>query len=551
MRGLPISLELPTPPTDEEQYWYMGRQQRWLLWFQAVSFCLVAYSVLRFATAAELHLVLFLVPTSLYAITLVVSLTSSSRGKRTSRADHDARVTGYAPARLPSVDVFLPSAGEPMEILANTFHHVSRLEWGGGLEVLVLDDSAREEVAALARSYGFTYLTRPDRGHLKKAGNLRFGYERSRGDLIAVFDADFVPRPDYLAHLAPYADEPDVGIVQSPQFFDTHAPGMGWLQRCAGATQELFYRWIQPGRDASRAAICVGTCALYVRAALERSGGFAQIGHSEDVHTGVNLMKVGHHVRYVPILGSRGICPDSMTGFLNQQYRWCTGSMSLLADPAFHQAEHLSLRQRLCFWSGFLYYISTAANAFLATGPALVMLYLTPEWIEPVNSIWLVGAVSLWLVVLPLAFRSRWRVDVLRVQLLYSFAHAVAIVDIVTGRTREWVATGAADRVVTPLGVRIARVAKTWIAITQVALWTGLVWGTTVYGFHAFWAMLALNAVASYVQWPLLVEPMRGRRPARAPARHLARPIGHDQVIDLRQLLPKPAPAVPVVEVEV
>ncbi len=75
----------------------MGRQQRWLLWFQAASFCMVAYSVLRFATAAELRLILFVVPTSLYLLTLVVSLTSSTRAKRTSRADHDARVAAWAP----------------------------------------------------------------------------------------------------------------------------------------------------------------------------------------------------------------------------------------------------------------------------------------------------------------------------------------------------------------------------------------------------------------------------------------------------------------------
>ncbi len=176
--------------------------------------------------------------------------------------------------------MFLPSAGEPMDVLASTFHHVSRLDWAGELAVLVLDDSARDEVAALARAHGFTYLTHPDRGRLKKAGNLRFGFDHSRGDLVAVFDADFVPRPDHLAHLAPYADEADGGIVQSPQFCQTREAGTRWLQRSA----------------------------------LERSGGFAQIGHSEDVHTGVNLMKIGYQVRYVPILGSRGICPDSMMG---------------------------------------------------------------------------------------------------------------------------------------------------------------------------------------------------------------------------------------------
>jgi cellulose synthase (UDP-forming) len=64
---------------------------------------------------------------------------------------------------------------------------------------------------------------------------------------------------------------------------------MSWLQRGAGATQELFYRWIQPSRDRAGAPICVGTCAVYRLAALASVGGFAQIEHSEDVHTGILL----------------------------------------------------------------------------------------------------------------------------------------------------------------------------------------------------------------------------------------------------------------------
>src|SRR5262249_36877354 len=154
------------------------------------------------------------------------------------------------------------------------------------------------------------------------------GFEQSHGDLIAVFDADFVPRPDFIRELMPYFDDPRVGIVQSPQYFGT-GRSMHWLQRNAGATQEMFYRWIQTARDRFGAAICVGTCALYRRTALEEAGGFAQIGHSEDVHTGVNVMKVGYRLRYVPVVVSKGLCPDSFSGFVNQQYRWCTGSLSL------------------------------------------------------------------------------------------------------------------------------------------------------------------------------------------------------------------------------
>src|SRR5204863_246322 len=112
------------------------------------------------------------------------------------------------------------------------------------------------EVREAAAEWGFTYLTRPNPGHLKKAGNLRFGYEHSDGDFIAIFDADFVPRPEFLLELLPYFDDPSIGIVQSPQFFDSDKR-MHWLQLSAGSTQEMFYRWIQTSRDRFDAALNV------------------------------------------------------------------------------------------------------------------------------------------------------------------------------------------------------------------------------------------------------------------------------------------------------
>ncbi|MFN8195921.1 MAG: SGNH hydrolase domain-containing protein [Nocardioidaceae bacterium] len=505
---------LPSPPTDAEKWWYLGRQHRWLLALQAVSFALIAYSVARFATA-DVRLLLFLVPMTLYAVTLVISLFSGSRRRRFDRVDHLITVHGWAPAVMPSVTVMLPSAGEPLDILRNTYGHVRRLEWDGDLEVLVLDDSDRPEVAAMAAEFGFRYLVRPDRGFLKKAGNLRFGYENSTHDLIAILDADFCPRPDFLRELAPYFDDPAVGIVQSPQFYDTRRKGMGWLERSAGATQELFYRMIQPSRDRVGAAICVGTCALYRRAALEQAGGFAQIGHSEDVHTGVKLMKVGFRVQYVPVLLTKGLCPDGVAAFLNQQYRWCSGSMALLRDKEFHETSALTTRQRLCFWAGFLYYISTAVNAVVAPLPALAMVWLLPSWVEPMNSIWLVGALSLWFVVLPLVMRGKWRLQVLRVQHLYSFAHLTAIRHILTNGTREWVATGAVSSG-TPLAQSIGRTVRWYVAATQVLLWVGLARGAAAYGLDEYWVMIALAVVAAYVQVPLMFLRTGVRRPRSA-----------------------------------
>ena len=189
--------------------------------------------MIRFSLT-EIWLLLFLIPITLYCITIAISFISSTRKRRIKRLrDHLRIVAKYQPQDYPSVDVFLPTAGEPLEVLANTYKYVSQLTWPGTITVWVLDDSGRREVNDLANDYGFIYRVRPDRGRMKKAGNLRYGYEQSNSDYIAVFDADFVPRSDFLSNLIPYFEDPSVGIVQSPQFFDARK-GMNWLQRSAG-----------------------------------------------------------------------------------------------------------------------------------------------------------------------------------------------------------------------------------------------------------------------------------------------------------------------------
>jgi len=78
---------LVTPPDDVQKYWYLGRQHRWLLGLQGVSFALIAWSVLRFATA-DARLLLFLAPMTLYAVTLVVSLLSGTHRRQITLDGH-------------------------------------------------------------------------------------------------------------------------------------------------------------------------------------------------------------------------------------------------------------------------------------------------------------------------------------------------------------------------------------------------------------------------------------------------------------------------------
>ena len=76
--------------------------------------------------------------------------------------------------------------------------------------------------------------------------------------------------------------------MQTPQFFRV-TPGQTWVERAPGATLEIFYRAVQVSRDRFGSALCVGSNAVYRRAALEPSGGFTLIPYAEDSHTGLDV----------------------------------------------------------------------------------------------------------------------------------------------------------------------------------------------------------------------------------------------------------------------
>ncbi len=512
-RALPTDNALPAPPTERERDLYLSSQHRWLIPATFAGYMLIVIGVTYFVVANPWS-GLLLVPLGLSTLSTVLSLVTSVQRSRVSLGGHRNLVENWWPARWPSVDIFLPSAGEPLEVLDNTFAHVQRLFWRGRLTVYVLDDSARPEVEQMARRRGFVYLTRPDRGHLKKAGNLRFGYARSRGDHIAILDADFVPRRDFLHELVPYFDDPTVGIVQSPQYFDVRV-GMNWLQRAAGSTQVLFYRYIQAARDRNDAAICVGTSAIYRRAALEAGGGFAAIDHSEDMYTGINLAEAGFSLRYVATVVTKGVCPDSFASFVTQQYRWCAGSMSLMLSRRFH-AIPMTRLQRMCYWAGFMYYVTTALDVLTIAVPSLLMVWFVADQVAVQNYVFVLLALMMRQALIPfITGNSDSLVNLARIQTTYSFAHLVQIFDQLRGHQDDgWVATGAAKS--SSRARRITRTAQVVLIGTQLMMIIGLMWRVPEYGLEKYWAMILFTGFNLYITYPIMLGDAHLPTPMRA-----------------------------------
>ncbi|MFI9628384.1 glycosyltransferase family 2 protein [Streptomyces sp. NPDC052042] len=505
---------LPRPPSDTELYWYFGPQRRWVLLATSFAFVLTAAAMLTFSLRAP-ALWAFLAVLALNLVALALSSVNGLRRRRLTRSSHEVLVRAWHPCRLPSIDLYLPTCGEPLDVLDNAYRAVAAVDWPGALTVWVLDDADRAEVGELAAAYGYRYVVRPDRGHLKKAGNLNHALTLSGAEYIAILDADFAPRPDFLRHLVPYFADPGVGIVQSPQCFDTDA-SMSWMERAAGSAQEWFFRWIQPSRDASDAAICCGSNAVYRRSAIDAAGGFARLDHSEDLYTGLALHAHGFRTQYVPVLVAKGTSPDNPASFINQQYRWAMGNLHLLSTPVLARIR-APWRMRLCFYEGIVGYLTTAVNTFAAPLPPLVMLFRYPDDIRPWHVLPLLAPLWLWHVLLPRISRTRWRVEVIRANVLTSVAAGAAFLHTLRGRSAAWVPTGASAGPKGTMARRVVAVSLAWLCCSTGAAGAGLALAVARNGWAPNWGLALYLLVQCQINLPLIkaLSAELRRRPGR------------------------------------
>ena len=474
---------LPSPPDDQEKYCYIRRHIWVLVSCSVMSFgCLVLSQLLLARSTPGLWLFMpFLLFTILYYF---VSLSVNAFSRDFDLRDHQRTIASWRPLAYPNVDVFLPVCGEPLDVLRNTWAYVAEMthHYQGAITPYVLDDRGDQTVAAMAAEFGFVYRRRPNPGWFKKAGNLRYGFQLSSGEYILVLDADFAPRPDLLDELLPYLEhDRRIAIVQSPQYFRV-LNQQNWIERGAGAVQELFYRAIQVSRQRMDGAICVGTCAVYRRTALQENGGPTLIEHSEDVHTGFDLRRLGWDLRYVPIALATGLCPDSASAFQVQQYRWCSGSLSLLSSKKFWKAR-LRMRTRMCYLSGFFYYLHTALFTFVGPLIPITLLLAMPWTVRLENLKLILPSVIYAALIFPMWHRCPYRLEAWAIRMMYGWAHAFAIWDSLRRRRLEWRPTGSTSR-----GHK-DKTGRFWIGITLWGGTTSLVWVGA-----ALWRMSSIDA---------------------------------------------------------
>lgn len=428
---------VPTPPNDDEVWSYVQDDGKRFLQFSSLSrICLG--SALVFLSLRGTWLLLLLPFAAAVVVGGLISLVWSTQVPPFDTIGHRRR-RDQGPLTTPSIDVFICTCGEDPLIVENTICHAMNLEYEGTLNVFVLDDRASTEVHQASLRWGATYIVRPRRGWMKKAGNLHHAYGESSGDLILVLDADFAVRRDFLQHTVPYFDDPHLGILQTPQFFRVSSDN--WVERGAASQQEQFYRVGMRARDKHGGAICVGTNAVYRRAALDERGGMALLEHSEDIFTGMKVIDAGYRVDYLPLPLAAGSAPDNTAALASQQYRWARGNFALAGTPLFKRMR-LTPMQRLGLWDGWIFYVTSALSPVVAIFVPIVSLVEAPYLITLAPAAMILPALFTefylqprWLH-LPDGRASR------RVGLISQVAHLYALRDHLTDRDQEWIPTG-------------------------------------------------------------------------------------------------------------
>jgi cellulose synthase (UDP-forming) len=262
---------------------------------------------------------------------------------------------------LPPIDVLIPTYDEPAEIVEATLRAVLRLD-ATRLNVCLLDDGDRPEMADLAGRLGVRYIARTERTGAK-AGNLNHALAGLSARFVAVFDCDHVPRPDFFAATMGYFHAPKVAYVQSPQYYANRS--VGRTAGAAAAQQDFFYGAVARGRDRHGAMPCCGTNVVFRRAAIDDVGGFPERSLTEDFALSVRLHERTWQSAYVPEVLARGLGPEDMSSYVTQQARWAQGCVSEIPRILF---GHLPLRLRAQYL--------LAASSFLSGITTLVYLSL-------------------------------------------------------------------------------------------------------------------------------------------------------------------------------
>lgn len=231
---------------------------------------------------------------------------------------------------FPRVGVFLPVCNES-GVIRRLIDAACQLKYPADkLEIAVLDDSSDitsdlakslvEDYAALG--VNIRYLKRRSR-RCSKAGNLSYGVAQIDAEFLAIFDADFVPPPDFLLKTIPCFKDPDLGFLQTGiDYENRNASFLTQFQAMEMGHQQFIT--VGLSEEGNMASLSGSSC-VWRRACMEAMGGWKAATATEDVDIGYKAQLGDWKYAYLKDVVSMSILPETVSAFRVQRERWGRG----------------------------------------------------------------------------------------------------------------------------------------------------------------------------------------------------------------------------------
>jgi cellulose synthase/poly-beta-1,6-N-acetylglucosamine synthase-like glycosyltransferase len=239
------------------------------------------------------------------------------------------------PAEWPVVTVQLPIYNERY-VAERLLRAAAAIDYPlDRLEIQVLDDSTDETTEIVARTAESLRAQGVDVAHVRrerrtgfKAGALEAGLAAARGDLLAIFDADFVPPPGILREMVPYFNDPGVGMVQS-RWEHLNADYSALARAQAISLDGHFVIEHAARMGAGRFFNFNGTGGILRRRCIEDAGGWQADTLTEDLDLSYRAQLRGWRFVFAPQVTCPSELPVEMNAFKAQQHRWVKGSIQV------------------------------------------------------------------------------------------------------------------------------------------------------------------------------------------------------------------------------
>lgn len=237
----------------------------------------------------------------------------------------------FDPATTPKVTIQLPMYNE-LYVAERIIETISNFDYPSDkLQIQVLDDStdetkdviAKKVAEVAARGINIQHIHRVDRTGYK-AGALDAAMDRVEGDFIAIFDADFIPDPDFLQKTMPYFQDEKIGVVQTR---------WGHINKDYSILTELqafglngHFAIEQGGRNSAGHFINFnGTGGIWRKKCIEEAGGWEHDTLTEDLDLSYRAQIKGWKFKYLEDVIAPAELPITMSALKSQQHRWMKG----------------------------------------------------------------------------------------------------------------------------------------------------------------------------------------------------------------------------------